>query len=102
MGFFCGVLWFFFIISLIIDGEVFYILKDMNENIDNVIVDWWFDYIIFSKKYEKCDIYWYVYLYVYKMFILKSFVDFSCLWLNMNILVLDRMCFVWNRINGDG
>lgn len=39
MGFFCGVLWFFFIISLIIDGEVFYILKDMNENIDNVIVD---------------------------------------------------------------
>lgn len=39
MGFFCGVLWFFFIKSLIIDGEVFYILKDMNENIDNVIVD---------------------------------------------------------------
>lgn len=74
----------------------------MNENTDNVIADWRFDYIIFSKKYEKYDIYWYAYLHVHKTPILKSFVDFSRLWSNMSILAPDRMRFVWNRINGDG
>lgn len=57
MGSLRGVLRFFLITSLTTDGEVLRVSKDMNENTDNVIADWRFDYIIFSKKYEKYDIY---------------------------------------------